>query len=187
MRITQFCACVIAGLAATSATAHAQATNVLGMPFVEDDASCHTDIEVPLLALSLNGLAIQVERPLVDRASVMVAIALRDGADGDFQATTLAIGSELRFWLKGAHRRWFVAPRVELGFTHVAAAQPKRTLGNAVMGTVGAVIGYRFLLWQHLTIVPEIGIAGRADFVSHVPDRATWTPQIGVALGWRIQ
>jgi hypothetical protein len=152
-----------------------------------NEYTCHTDIELPLLALSLNALAVQAERPVSARASVLAAIALRDGADGDFQSTTLALGSEFRLWLRSDHRRWFAAPRIEFGFTRVSALNPSRSLGNAVIGTAGIVLGYRFLLWRHLTIVPEIGVAGRADLVSRVPDRKTFTPLFGIALGWRLQ
>ncbi len=149
--------------------------------------TCHTDIELPLLALSPNALAVQVERPVAARVSVLAAMAIRDGADGDFQSTTGALGGELRFWLRSSHRRWFAAPRIELAFTHVSGRNPSRSLGNALIGTAGLVIGYRFLLWQHLSIVPEIGVAGRADLVSRVPDQKSFTPVVGIAMGWRLQ
>ena len=59
--------------------------------------TCHTDIELPLLALSPNALAVQVERPVAARVSILAAMAIRDGADGDFQSTTGALAVSFVF------------------------------------------------------------------------------------------
>ncbi len=145
----------------------------------------HTVIEIPLLALSSNALAVQGERPLRPRTSVAVGVGLRDGADGDYQSMSVGFDVEVRAWLLRSQHGLFVGPRLEMALTRVSATNPSRRLGTAIVLTEAAVIGYRFVIAGRVEVTPVVGFALRHDLVGGgVPNVDRTTPVYGVSAGW---
>lgn len=140
-------------------------------------------VSIPVLALSSNALAVQAERPVFPHASVVAGLGWRDGADGTYDANTVAIGAELRFWLKRLPRGLFAGPRVESSL--VRMTRDGDSLGTAIEITEGLVFGYRLVLFDRAEISAVLGYGLRHDLPSQgVPAATRATPLLGFTVGW---
>jgi len=154
-----------------------------------------TIVSIPVFALSWNAFAIQAEQPLWRHISGMAAIGIRDGADGDYQSTTVAVGGELRFWLRPHQRGWFGGGRIEAAVMRMSAppfvdtvGNGYRTIGTTSMLTEGLVGGYRLVLFRRVDIVPTLGLLVREDFPDNGIPADLWiTGFAGLELGWVFQ
>lgn len=143
----------------------------------------HTVVSLPIFALSGGAFAVQVERPLARPVSLAITVAIRDGADADYQSTTLGLALEVRVWRRPRQHGWFVAPRVELAGTRVSMAD--RALGSALVVTEAMLIGYRLAVAGRVELTPSAGFALRHDLAfGGVPDASRVVPEVGLSLGW---
>ena len=188
-------AALAAGAVATRAVlvsppAHAQPESPAPGPRLAPPQTAHRFIvSLPLFALSSNALAIQGERPVARRISAVAAVGLRDGGDGDYQSTTVALGGEMRLWLRPRQRGWFAGPRLEIAVLHMSARAsgdlPARSLGTTALITEGVVGGYRFVLFDRVEITPTLGLVVRHDLPSGpLPGDLRLVGIYGITVGW---
>jgi hypothetical protein len=147
---------------------------------------------LPLLAISSRAIAFQLDRPVARRLSVAVSLGLRRGASGDYHSTGLALGGELRLWLRARQRGWFAAPRLEAAVTWMSMedsspgdlAFPDHSLGRALSLTEGLAGGYRLVLFDRVELTPTIGLAYAHDLSSHLAATGRFTATGSLSLGW---
>ena len=140
-------------------------------------------VSAPILAYSSNAFAVQGELPVARHLSVSVGVGASDGADGDYQAFTGSLGSELRVWLKDEPRGLFGAPRVETSLTRVARGD--HLIGYAWTIAEGVVGGYRLVLFDHAEITPVLGLIAMTDIgAGRVPAQTRFTLTGSLQLGW---
>ncbi len=144
-------------------------------------------ISLPLGALSWRAIALQLERGVRPATSAIATLGYRDGAGGDYDSVTYAIGAELRFWHRPSARGWFLGPRVELTNVQLRMSMSGRGLGSVWRVSEGVVGGYRFLVGAHLELTSSVGIALRHDLPhSGLAAAAKLTPLLGGTIGWRF-
>jgi len=154
-----------------------------------------TTISIPLTALPLHGVTVEVERDLPKRhVSVVAALGIRSTAAGDYDSKTLGVGGEVRYWLRrraiwtalprGSAIGWYVAGRVDVGRTTLEDADGEH-LGAVDTISLGAFAGYRFAPWKGLELRPYVGVAVRHEHGGG----PGWTRAglaYGLAAGWRF-
>jgi hypothetical protein len=148
---------------------------------------------LPLLAISSSAIAFQLDRPVARQLSVAVSLGLRRGAHGDYHSTALALGGELRLWLRPRQRGWFAAPRLEAAVTWMSMedtspgelAFPDHSLGTEVLVTEGLAGGYRLVLFDRVELTPAIGLAYEHDLPSgDLAATGRFTATGSLSLGW---
>lgn len=156
-----------------------------GVAHAEED---RTTISLPLTALPLHGVTVEVERDLPARhVSVVGALGARSTAAGDYDSATLGLGGEVRYWPRRRHGRaigWYVAGRVDLSRTTLSDASDD-DLGAVDTMSSSALVGYRFAPWRGLEIRPYVGLAARHEHGAG----PGWTrpgAAYGLAVGWRF-
>jgi hypothetical protein len=140
-------------------------------------------ISAPILAYSSNAFAVMGELPVAPHLSVSVGVGGSDSADGDYQAFTGSLGSELRVWLQREPRGLFAAPRVEASLTRLARGD--RTIGYAWTVAEGVVGGYRLVLFDHVEITPVLGLLFMHDLgAGRLPAQSRGTLTGSLQIGW---
>lgn len=140
-------------------------------------------VSLPVMALSGKAGAVQVERGVQPHASITAALAVRDSADGDYQGIAVSLGSELRLWWRASQRGVYVAPRLEAGAIHLSSHG--RSLGTSLSFSASALVGYRFVIADHLEITPNLGLGLHRDLAhGRVPGETRHTAFYGITLGW---
>jgi hypothetical protein len=140
-------------------------------------------VSVPLMALSDRAFALQAERLVLPCWSAAITVGARDGAGGDYQSTTVALGADLRRWHFGRERGLFWGPRLEAAVIHMSEGD--RSLGTATILTGGMIAGARLMIADRFELTPNIGLAIRHD-VAHGGIAGQTRPTIlyGVTAGW---
>jgi hypothetical protein len=138
------------------------------------------------LALAARGIAVSYERPLDERFSALAIGAYRDGAGGDYDANTFTVGGELRWWLR-SHARMrgpYVAFHASVGHTRVSH-DDMGYVGSTTSFTQRFDVGWRWVIKQHVTIAPAVGIAIHEDVSGGMLSPiAHGMIGFGLELGW---
>lgn len=164
-------ALVVAGLVAVPALASAEERR--------------TVVSVPVLSVSSNAIAVQAEHPVHRHLSVSLGVGVADGADGDYDARTGALGAELRIWVSPRQRGFFAGPRLETSVTRTTFQPEQRSLGTGMTIAEGLVIGWRFVIVDHVEITPSLGWVAFHDIGStQVPTQTRFPPVGSLAVGW---
>lgn len=147
----------------------------------------HDVIATQPLAFVAKGIAISYERPVIDeRFSAVAIVGYRDGAGGDYDANTFTLGGELRWWFRrdGRIRGPFAAFHASIGHTRVSQDE-MGFIGSTTSFTQRFDIGWRWVIKQHVTIAPAIGLAIHED-ISGGTLSSVGHGMIGVGLelGW---
>jgi hypothetical protein len=163
--------------------------SVLGLlALVSGTANAEPDvIATQPLALAAKGVSVSYERPLTVKLSGVAIAGYRDGADGDFDANTFTVGGELRWWFrKHAELRGpFAGFHASVGHTRLSEEQ-MGYIGSSTTFTQRFDIGWRWVIRDHLTIAPALGIAIHED----ISGNGKLSPighgmlGIGLELGW---
>jgi hypothetical protein len=139
------------------------------------------------LALAAKGVAVSYERPLNDRLSGVAIVGYRDGADGDYDANTFSGGGELRWWFRneGDLRGPFAGFHLSVGHTRLSEDQ-MGYIGSSTTFTQRLELGWRWVIKQHFTIAPTIGVAIHEDISGNggLSPIGHAMPGIGLELGW---
>ncbi|HUS32618.1 MAG TPA: DUF3575 domain-containing protein [Kofleriaceae bacterium] len=138
------------------------------------------------LALAANGVSASYERPLTTKLSGVAIAGYRDGADGDFDANTFTGGAELRRWFRddGRMRGPFIGVHVSVG--HTRLSDQMGYVGSSTSFTQRLEFGWRFVIRNHVTIAPAIGIAIHEDIsgTGNLAPIGHAMPGLGLELGW---
>lgn len=148
------------------------------------------------LAFIGRGLTFSYERrPLPQRYPHLSAAALvgfRAGAGGDFTSRTGTLGASLTWWpLSSAARpmrRLAVSLHTSAGLTSVTDEIMNERIGSSWTLTQRLDVGYRFVLFRHLTLTPSLGLGAREDLDRTGRLAATARPIFGLGfeLGWLL-
>ncbi len=125
----------------------------------------HDVIATQPLAFVAKGIAVSYERPVIDeRFSAVAIVGYRDAAGGDFDANTFTAGGELRWWFRrdGRIRGPYAAFHASIGHTRVSQDE-MGFIGSTTSFTQRFDIGWRWVIKQHVTIAPAIGLAIHED------------------------
>jgi hypothetical protein len=139
------------------------------------------------LALAAHGVTLSYEQPLTTKISGVAIAGFRSAADGDFDANTVTAGGELRWWFR-AHARLrgpYTAFHASVGHTRVSEDQ-MGFIGSSTSFTQRFDIGWRFVIRDHLTIAPAVGLAIHEDLSGsgRLAPIAHGTLGLGLELGW---
>jgi hypothetical protein len=139
------------------------------------------------LAWAANGVSLSYERPLTDRYSGVAIAGYRDGADGDYDANTFTMGAEVRRWFRANARMRGPYAAFHASFGHTRVSIDKMGfIGSSTSFTQRFDIGWRWVIRDHVTIAPALGIAIHED----VSGSGKLSPighgmiGIGLELGW---
>lgn len=120
----------------------------------------HDAVSTQVTTLQREALNLQLDHDLgVHRLSLVAAAGVRNAAMGDFESWTYGLGIELRRWKSHAMRGWYGAVRADASITHLTDDMQKASLGNTLTTTVGAAVGYRFVVFHHAELTPSLGLA----------------------------
>lgn len=161
---------------------------VLFLAVVGGTASAEPDvIATQPLAFAAKGVSVSYERPLSAKLSGVAIAGYRDGADGDFDANTLTAGGELRWWFRqhAELRGPFTAFHASVGHTRLSEDQ-MGFIGSSTTFTQRFDIGWRWVIREHFTIAPTIGLAIHEDFSGNgkLSPIGHGMLGIGLELGW---
>jgi hypothetical protein len=158
---------------------------VLTLPALARAEERRTVVSVPVLSVSSNAIAVQAEHPVHRHLSVSLGLGVADGADGDYDAWTGARGAELRVWVCPRQRGFFGGPRLETSVTRTTYQPEDRTIGTGMTIAEGVVIGWRFVILDHVEITPTLGWIAFHDISStRVPTQTRFPPVASLAIGW---
>jgi len=139
------------------------------------------------LAFAAKGVSVSYERPITEKLSGVAIAGYRDGADGDFDANTFTAGGEVRWWFRkhGKLRGPFAAFHASVGHTRVSEEQ-MGFIGSSTSFTQRFDIGWRWVIRDHLTIAPALGLAIHEDVSGSGMLAPIGHGMIGVGLevGW---
>lgn len=162
---------ILVALLLLAGTAHAEPDVIATQPF----------------ALAAKGVTLSYERPLTLKVSGVAIAGYRDGAGGDYDANTFTAGGELRWWFRGDGRLRgpFTAVHASVGHTRLSEDQ-MGFIGSSTTFTQRVDIGWRWVIHQHVTLAPSLGIAihedvsgdGRLSPIGH------GMLGVGLELGW---
>jgi hypothetical protein len=116
------------------------------------------------LAIAGNGVAVSYERPVTERYSGVALAGYRDGADGDYDANTITLGAEVRRWFRANARMRgpYAAFHASVGHTRVSVNE-MGFIGSSTSFTQRFDIGWRWVIRDHVTIAPSLGLAIHED------------------------
>jgi hypothetical protein len=158
---------------------------LVALPALAQAEDRRTVVSVPVLSVSSNAIAIQAEHPVHRHLSVSLGLGVADGADGDYDAWTGAFGAELRVWVSPRQRGFFGGPRLETSVTRTTFQPEDRTIGTGMTIAEGLVIGWRFVILDHVEITPTLGWVAFHDLSStRVPTQTRFPPVASLAIGW---
>ncbi len=150
-----------------------------GVARADDDA---TTVSMPLSALPLHGVSIEVEHALpVPALSLAGALGVRSTAAGDYDSRTLELGAELR---RRMWRALYLGARVDLARTTVTDVDDM-ALGAVTTAAFTALVGYKLTPWRGLEIRPYAGLSVRTEQGTG-PGWSRPSLAYGLALGWRF-
>jgi hypothetical protein len=144
---------------------------------------------LPLLAVSGGTLALQGERYLGPerRWSVALALGLRAAAGGDYGSLALSLGGEGRWWFHRPARGTggFAGARLDVARTAVSDDTHDVALPTTWSWATSLLVGYRWVLWRHLELTPELGLVRTVE----VPEgrlvaQSRGSLSIGLTIGW---
>lgn len=139
------------------------------------------------IALATRGMSLSYERHATPRLSWVALTGVRLGALGDYDASTVTVGGELRVWLRGSTpmRGPYLAAHVSAGRTSVTD-QMSRDVGTSWAFTERVDIGWRWRLPLSLTLAPSLGIGAIEDVSGsgRLAPMGRPTFSIGLELGW---
>lgn len=142
------------------------------------------------------GLTFSYERrPLPERyprLSAGAALGYRAGAGGDFTSRTVTLGATGTWWPLASPsrpmRRLAVSFHVSAGLTSVTDEVMDERIGSSWTLTQRLDVGYRFVLFRRLTLMPSAGFGARQDVDRTGRLAATARPIVGLGLelGWLL-
>lgn len=148
------------------------------------------------LAFIGRGLTFSYERrplPLrYRRLSATALVGFRAGAGGDFTSRTGTLGAAVTWWpLSSAARpmrRLAVSLHTSASLTSVTDEVMDERIGSSWTLTQRLDVGYRFVLFRHLTLTPSLGLGAREDLDRTGRLAATARPIFGLGfeLGWLL-
>ena len=161
------------------------------------DSPPQNAISIRPLALESHGLAVAYERDLApSRFSILGELGVRDGVSGDYDALTISVAGEARWWLRlgapGSHLDPstmigpFVSLRLVLARGHVRDVVRDRTLGSFMSIKPGVSIGYRLAFFRHVELSASLGPAMSIELATdgRMPSAVTPTMAFGLSVGW---
>ena len=153
-------------------------------------------ISIQPLAFASDGVAVQYERFMRRRWSVVAGPAVRFGAGGDYSSFHAGLGAEVRYWILGEAPLddWarpamvgpFVAARLDLSWMTLSNDVQNRTIGSLVTLAEGAWLGYRLTAFEHVELSLLLGGVVRHEIDPAGRLAAYTRPALGfgLTLGW---
>lgn len=141
------------------------------------------------LALLGRGLGGSYERPLSRDLSAVALAGVRGAARGDYESRTWAVAGELRYWpLSSSSRRLLVAVHAGAAHTSLTDLVMDTHVGSAWALTQRLDVGWRWVVWDHLTITPTLGVVVREDVdrTGRLATTARPTIAFGFEVGWAM-
>jgi hypothetical protein len=142
-------------------------------------------VSVQLATLDTTGINVQGETDLGRRKlSLAVAIGARGAAEADYKSSTVGIGVELRRWLRRPTTMGglYAGVRTDLARTSLTDLMDDRGIGGITTWTLGATLGYRFLIRQRVELTPSVG-AGLVVEGGASPTTARRAGTVGLTAG----
>jgi hypothetical protein len=152
-------------------------------------SAAHADPEVIAtqpIAFVTHGVTASYERQAARQYSWVAIVGARLGAEGDYDASTLTAGGELRRWFRhdGAMRGPYAVAHLSIGRTTVSDEMGE--IGASIGFTERVDVGWRWVIKRTLAIAPSVGLGAIEDVdqTGRLATTARTTFAIGLELGW---
>jgi hypothetical protein len=139
------------------------------------------------LALAARGVAASYERPVSKRLSGVGHVAFRSAAGEDFDSSTTTLGGELRIWKRNDRklRGLYLGLRGSVGRTRLTD-EMTGPVGTSTTLTERLDLGWRWVIKNHLTLAPAIGLAlhQQTTNTGNLAPGSQGAIGFGLELGW---